>query len=164
MSTRIGSVSGGRLLGSLLAFALLMGGARSAGAQSATQLVTFRVVGINRGAVAAVAAALPDRTASTGLSRGSYSVATNEPLQKIVAGLDRDMPQGTALSVALTAPRGARSSGTTQLGAQSADVVTGLIAGAASDLPMVYSIDVHGSRSEEKMQARTVTYTIITGQ
>ncbi|MEO7455759.1 MAG: hypothetical protein ABIY52_05810, partial [Gemmatimonadaceae bacterium] len=103
-------------------------------AQTASQAVTFKVIPMNRVAIASASASFsPQRAATnsapTNVARvggSSYGITTNEVNQKITASLDAPLPAGTTLSVAMAAPAGAASKGAKTLGtAASLDVVTG---------------------------------------
>ena len=135
-------------------------------AQTATQMVRFKVVAMNRVAIASASASLTMQRPSAANVRttaavagSSYGITTNEANQKITASLNAPLPRGVSLSVALAAPDGAKSKGTKALGTASADVVTGITAVSASELPITYTL----SGSAEKIGPRVVTYTITSG-
>jgi hypothetical protein len=129
-------------------------------AQTATQTVTFRVVGVNRAVVAGMTAPLDARPRSASVGRASYALSTNEASQKITASLDRSMPAGTALSVALTAPAGATSRGKTTLGTAATDVVMEIPAGVNGAQPLEYTMS-GAPAGPLAAESRVVTYTIV---
>jgi hypothetical protein len=132
-------------------------------AQTATQTVTFRVVAASRATVGAPPAPLTMRSTAAAVGAASYAITTNEANQKITASLDRPLPAGVDLSVALTPPAGARSVGAAQLGSVGTDVLTGIPAATASGLPVVYRVSA-GAGARAAAAQRTVTYTIVAGQ
>jgi hypothetical protein len=133
------------------------------GAQSATQMVTFRVVALSGATAAAPAAPLAVRSTSATVGAASYAIVTNEANQKIAASLDRPLPAGVALSVMLTPPVGAQGIGAARLGSAATDVLTGIPAAAATPLPVVYTLSA-GAEARGAAAQRTVTYTIVAGQ
>jgi len=143
--------------------------AGGAAAQTATQVVHFRVDAVNQLAVSgnpaplvvSVAVAGQSLTSASG-STTTYAISTNESNQKIVASLDQPLPSGLGLHVQLAAPAGATSKGSVALATAAADVVTGISATTSSALMITYSLDaspVAGVTSA----TRTVTYTIVAG-
>ena len=136
--------------------------------QTATQTVHFQVNAVNQLAVTgSPSLAITTATAGTGLtsataSGSTYAITTNESNQKITASLSQAMPDGVTLEVSLTAPSGASSAGSVQLGTSSADLVTGITATAASSLPIVYRLNA-GTQVQLGPSARTVTFTIVSG-
>ncbi|MEO8335278.1 MAG: hypothetical protein ABI664_09905 [bacterium] len=155
----------------VMAGVLVLGSAfENAGAQTATQTVTFSVVAINRVAVSGSAGPLVVTTANPGaaptsatMGGTSYGITTNEINQKISAAIDSPMPSGMTLAVALAAPAGAASRGTMTLGTASADVVTGISAVNASALPITYTLSASAT-APVAPGSRTVTFTIAAGQ
>jgi hypothetical protein len=143
--------------------------AGSAAAQTATQVVHFRVDAVNQLAVsgnpaplvvsAAIAGQSP--TGATG-STTTYAISTNESNQKIVASLDQPLPPGLGLHVQLAAPAGATSSGSVALATAAADVVTGISASTSSALMITYSLDASPAAGVTSA-TRTVTYTVVAG-
>lgn len=88
----------------------------------------------------------------------TYAVTTNNLGRKILAQLTNELPKGVALSVELTPPVGAVSSGLTHLSTQSVELVGGISTVAQKDLPIVYRLDVKGN---VRRQGKTeVVYTI----
>ena len=143
--------------------------ARSTSAQTATQVVHFRVDPVNQLAVsgnpaplvvsAAIAGAAPT---SVSASTSTYAISTNESNQKIVASLDQSLPLGLGLHVQLAAPAGATSRGSVALATAAADVVTGISSTASSALAITYSLDASHIAGVTSA-TRTVTYTIVAG-
>jgi hypothetical protein len=135
-------------------------------AQVATQTVTFKVVPMNRVAMGSASATVaPQRVSTTSsplktvvaVAGSSYGIATNESNQKISAALAAPLPSGVTLIVSLAAPKGAATKGAKVLSTRSADMVTGISAVSASDLPVTYMLSA---------AARTnvvVKYTITAG-
>ena len=154
-----------------LAGVLALGiGLEGAQAQTATQTVTFSVVPLSRVAVSGpmgpiVVSAASAGSAPTSATMGgtTYAITTNESNQKISAALDQPMPPGVSLAVALAAPSGAASAGSTTLGTASADVVTGIFAVNASSLAIVYRLSATAT-APVAPGTRTVTFTISAGQ
>lgn len=132
-------------------------------AQTATQVVTFRVVARRHVSVAALPAPIPVRATSASVRNTSYAITTNGAHQKITASLDQAMPGTMTLTVSLAAPAGATSAGTTVLDTVASDVVTGISASQADGLPMEYTMSAAPDRSETQAagERRMVTYTVI---
>src|SRR3954467_5865721 len=124
----------------------LMLSAATSEAQTARQLVTFSVIPASRVAMSSVepvAVRPAGRTsAATGasISGSHYGITTNEANQKITAAIDSVLPAGMTLTVNVAAPKGAASTGARTLGTASLDVVTGISAVNADDLPISYSV------------------------
>ncbi|MEP6732488.1 MAG: hypothetical protein ABJE10_17715 [bacterium] len=145
-------------------------GVEGAGAQTATQTVTFSVVPISRVAFSGTAGPITVTTANPGsaptsasMGGTSYAITTNETNQRISASLNSPMPAGVTLAVSLAAPAGASSMGSMTLGTASADVVTGISLVNASALPIVYTLSA-SANAPVAPGTRTVTYTISAGQ
>jgi len=143
--------------------------ASSAAAQTATQVVNFRVDAVSQLAVSGNPAPLVVNMAIAGqeptsasASTTTYAISTNELNQKIVASINQDMPSGTNLEVALAAPAGAASRGTVALATAGTDVVTGISTTATSALPITYRLSASAT-AHVVSTARTVTYTIVSG-
>lgn len=140
-----------------------------AGAQTATQTVTFSVVSSTRVAIGSVAAPLrtaqasPDGTRTSAVVAGtSYAIVTNEKNQKITASIDGAVPRALSLAVALGAPSGAASKGLTLLSTTSTDVVTGISGSDGAALPMSYQWNGKAA-AVAGIRNRVVTYTITAG-
>jgi hypothetical protein len=144
-------------------------GAAEGMAQTATQVVRFRVTAASQASVSgnptplsvnsAPAGSAPTSAVATGTT---YAITTNEVNQKITASLDRDMPDGVTLEVQLAAPTGAASVGSVPLGQAGADVVTGISSTAASTLPITYRLTA-APQVRLAPTSRTVTLTIVAG-
>src|SRR5689334_5541240 len=117
-------------------------------AQTATQVVNFRVDAVSQLAVSGAPAPLVvsaaiagDAPTSSTASTTTYAVTTNETNQKIVASINQAMPAGVSLEVTLGAPAGASSVGSVALATASADVVTGISSIASTALPITYRLN-----------------------
>ena len=137
-------------------------------AQTATQTVTFSVVSISHAAVSGAVSPIVMRAAVGGLKStsgsvggSSFSIATNELNQKIAASLDMPMPSGVSLAVALAAPAGGASLGSTNLGTTPSDLITGVPAGSAA-MPITYMVNARNDATRPA-SSRVVTYTIMSG-
>ena len=130
--------------------------------QTASQLVIFRILPASHAAVAPVTAPVSLQGDHTE-SRTSWSIVTNRSDQKILASLDRPLPSGSSLSVALTAPAGAVSVGSVRLDTVAADVVTGIPVTSQRELPLRYLVNagLAASRVAADAQTVTVTYTVV---
>lgn len=149
-----------------LALAALSAG--KAAAQSNTQDVSFEVQAINQIAFSGtpslvISTATAGSAPTSATANGTYAITTNESDRKITAGLDSDMPTGTALSVSLAAPSGGTSSGAVQLSTTAQDVVTGVSTVNASGLGVTYTLTATAAAGVVPAGTRTVTYTIVAG-
>jgi hypothetical protein len=148
---------------------VLLAGA-TAGAQSATQVVSFRVNPISEIAISGSPAPLvvdaprsSQQSATTTMGGTSYAITANEGNQRISAALNEPMPNGVSLAVSLDAPAGGASRGITALGTSARDVVTGIPAVAARGLPIVYTLNATSSARQGAAGTRIVTYTVTAG-
>ncbi|HEY8174163.1 MAG TPA: hypothetical protein VIF32_00595 [Gemmatimonadaceae bacterium] len=139
-------------------------------AQTATQVVRFEVNAINQVAVSGNPAPLVINSATAGNAPApvtgvgtTYAVTTNESNQKITASIDHALPSGVTLEVTLSAPTGASSVGAVQLTTAGADVVTGISSANASLLPITYRLSATAAAQMSAPEARTVTFTIVSG-
>jgi hypothetical protein len=139
-------------------------------AQTATQVVRFRVNAINQIGVSGSPAPMAITTASAGSSPTSvttngtsYAITTNEANQKITASLDQTLPAGVTLEVSLAPPAGATSMGSTPLTTTGTDIVTGISSTAAVALPITYRLSATPSVQMSTPAERTVTFTIVSG-
>ncbi len=139
-------------------------------AQSATQVVRIQVNAINQIGVSGSPAPLVINSATAGsaptsvtATSTSYAITTNEANQKIAASLDQPLPSGVTLEVALAPPAGATSVGSVALGTAAADVVIGISIVAASSLPITYRLSATPQAQMSAPEARTVTFTIVSG-
>lgn len=154
-----------RLAVAAAALMALMTGAGRVEAQTATQVVGFKVVPMNRVAIGTASASFTTQRAATNsaaptsamVAGSSYGITTNEKNQKIVASINAPLPAGTTLAVSLGAPAGAVSKGMKTLGTTAADVVTGITALTATELPITYALNAR------QPVTRVVTYTITSG-
>jgi len=108
----------------------------------------------------ATAGSAPTSVTASGTS---YAITTNEANQKIAASLDQALPSGVTLEVALAAPGGATSAGNVALSTAASDVVTGISSVAASSLPITYRLSATAQAQMSMPEARTVTFTIVSG-
>jgi hypothetical protein len=142
----------------------------SADAQTATQVVTFSVVPVNRVAVSgapapmlinsAVAGQAPTSVSADG---GTWAVTTNEANKKITASVNQALPAGVSLEVSLAAPSGASSPGSVALGTAASDVVGGISSLNAAALPITYRLTASPGAQVSGAATRTVTFTIVSG-
>ena len=153
-------------VGLIAVFAALTG----ARAQTATQVVTFSVVPVNRVAVSGAPAPLTIGSAVAGQAPssvtadgGTWAVTTNEPNKKITASVDQALPGGMSLEVSLAAPAGASSPGSVALGTSATDVVTGISTLNAAALPITYRLTASPGAPVSGASTRTVTFTIVSG-
>lgn len=94
---------------------------------------------------------------------GTYGITTNENGKKIVLSLDKDLPAGVKIVVALAAPSGAASLGPTALTTNGRDAVTGIPVSSQTDLPISYTLVRAADAEEASVAERTVSMTIISG-
>ena len=141
----------------------------TAGAQTATQTVTFEVDAINQIAVAgtpslvintAVAGNAPTSATAAG---NTWAVTTNQSNAKITASIASAMPTGLTLSAQLGAPTGATSAGLKALGTTAVDMVTGITKLNAGGLSLGYQLDATTGAGVVASGTRVVTYTITGG-
>ncbi|MEP6990957.1 MAG: hypothetical protein ABJA80_08520 [bacterium] len=139
------------------------------GAQTATQVVRFSVVSASRASFGSMSQALPTRSApmdaarsTAAVGQSTYGIATNEANQKIVASLSAPLPKGVSIAVNVSAPEGARSAGSTKLSTKATDVVTGISAVSASELPIAYAMSAQKTTGNSPSTV-IVTYTITAG-
>jgi hypothetical protein len=148
----------------------LLVSAHDACAQTATQVVQFQVNAVNQIAVTGSPAPMVINSATAGsaptsVTAGgtSYAVTTNESNQKITASIDQPLPSGVTLEVSLAAPGGASSAGNVPLSTAGTDVVTGISSTAAAALPITYRLSATPVVQMSTPEARTVTFTIVSG-
>lgn len=152
----------------IIAAAILASAATGAGAQTATQTVTFQVDAINQIAFAG-SPSLVINTATAGSdpaavsAAATWSVTTNQTGAKVTASLNSAMPAGVTLSVSLTAPTGGTSAGAQSLGVTAVDLVTGITRIAQGSLGVSYSLSATAAAGVVASTSRTVTYTITGG-
>jgi hypothetical protein len=125
--------------------------------QQVTQTVRIEVIAVNHATATAMTVPVRPHATSASVASGSLSLTTSEANQKITASLDRALPSGISLSVAVAAPSGAESTGRTTLRADTAsDVVMSLPTGDTRSMP----VQLVASGGEV---TRVVTYTIVSG-
>ena len=129
--------------------------------QRASQLVVFRVLPASQATMAPATQPLTLHPSRATESRTSYSIGSNDGGRKITASLDRALPSGATLSVALAAPAGATSAGRTPLDTVSMDLVTEIPAASEKPLPVVYTLRAGASEPAAAAGERTVTYTVV---
>ncbi len=142
----------------LVALTVIVVVAKPAVAQSARQIVRFRVLPQQAAVVQPMTAAMTVRDRASAVATGSYAFSANESNRKITASLDEPMPEGSSLAVSMTAPDGARSTGETILGMDAADVVTAIPASQSNGLPVRYV--VRAPQGLGSAGQRLVTYTV----
>jgi hypothetical protein len=125
--------------------------------QQVTQTVRIEVIAVNHATATAMTVPVPRRATSASAASGSLSLTTSESNQKITASLDRALPSGMSLSVAVAAPSGGESTGRMMLRADTAsDVVMSLPTGDTKSMP----VQLVASGGEV---TRVVTYTFVSG-
>ncbi|HEV7991515.1 MAG TPA: hypothetical protein VGP25_06790 [Gemmatimonadaceae bacterium] len=154
---------------SAAAVALVLASASLAGAQTATQTVTFQVNPINVIAFTGspsltISTATPgSATASVTDATSNWAVTTNQTGAKITASIPSAMPAGLTLSANLTAPTGGTSAGLKALGVVAVDVVTGVTKVAQGSLGVTYQLDATATAGVVASSSKVVTYTITGG-
>lgn len=152
-----------------LSIAVLAAAASTAGAQTATQTVTFQVDAINRIAVTgtpslvistAVAGSAPTSATSVG---NTWAVTTNQTGAKVTASIASNMPAGLTLSANMAAPTGATSTGAQSLSTTAVDMVTGITKQAQGGLALSYQLDATAAAGVVPSGTRVVTYTVTGG-
>ena len=153
----------------MLSFAGIACASGAAGAQTATQTVTFAVNAINQIAfvgapsltiTTAVAGSQPT-SATFGTS--TWAVTTNQTGAKISASIPTAMPAGLTLSVNLAPPAGATSALLQPLGTAAVDLVTVITKLAVGALSATYQLDATVAAGVVASATRVVTYTISGG-
>ena len=158
---------GRRVLAALTPLVFLL--PRPAGAQKATQTLTFAINAINQIAFVGTPA-LTISTAAAGAAPTSatdatatWAVTTNQTGAKITASIPTAMPAGLTLSVNLTAPTGATSAAYKALSTTATDLVTGVTRIAQGSLGVFYMLDATPAAGVVASATRVVTYTITGG-
>jgi hypothetical protein len=160
-----------RLMRLFCAVGLLLAGiCRSAHAQPATQVVTYRVLPINvisftgtpsLTITTAVAGAAPTTVT---LSTPRWNVTTNQTGAKITASIPTNVPTGVTLSVNLATPGGgAVSTGYKALSTVSVDLVTGITKRNITNRVVNYRLAATAAAGVIPSATRVVTYTITGG-
>jgi hypothetical protein len=154
---------------SAAAVALVLASASVAGAQTATQTVTFQVTPINVIAFTGspsltISTATPGSATATATDATStWAVTTNQTNAKITASIPTAMPVGLTLSANLVAPTGGTSAGLKALGVVAVDVVTGVTKIAQGSLGVTYQLDAAATSGVVAPSSKVVTYTITGG-
>jgi hypothetical protein len=132
-------------------------------AQTATQVVHFRVLPASRAAVEPVKTPLSTRGVGAAQAETRYAIGTTAPNRKLLASLGRPMPRGVSLSVALTPPSGAIARGPVALDTVATDLLTSVPVTAESGLPVHYilSADSPPVAASPEDRTVTVTYTVV---
>jgi hypothetical protein len=143
--------------------AVLLCSASHLEAQTATQVVHFRVLPASRAAVEPVKSPLSMRGTTPAQGETRYAIGTTEPNRKLIASLDRAMPAGVSLSVALTPPSGAVASGPVVLDTVANDLLTSIPVAVESGLPVRYTLSAASPAAPLSTDERavTVTYTVV---
>lgn len=156
-----------RTLAALLVIGALIGS--SAGAQTATQTVTFQVDAINQVAVTGTPS-LSVNTATAGsaptaasYSTGTWAITTNQTGSKVTGSIGVAMPTGVTLSANLSTPSGGTSAGAVSLGTVAADLVTGITKLNAASLGLTYTLNATAAAGVVASTTRTVTFTVTGG-
>lgn len=132
-------------------------------AQAATQVVHFRVLPASRAAVEPVRTPLSMRGATPAQAETRYAIGTTEPNRKLLASLDRAMPKGVSLTVALTPPAGAVAPVSVVLDTVATDLLTSVPVAVESGLPVRYTLSADSPPASLSADERvvTVTYTVV---
>jgi hypothetical protein len=151
-----------------LAVLALLGAAHVAGAQAATQTVTFQVDAINQIAVAGspslvISSATPGANPTNATAAATWAVTTNQSNAKITASINAAMPANVTLTVNLAAPAGATSAGAQPLGTTAVDLVTTITRVAQGALAVTYTLAATPTAGVVASTTRTVTFTITGG-
>lgn len=153
----------------ILSLVGIIGASTLAGAQTATQTVTFAVNAINQIAFAG-APSLTITTAVAGSdptpvtdATSTWAVTTNQTGAKISATIPSNMAAGLTLAVTLAAPGAATSSGSQTLSTVSVDLVTGLTKQKGNALAVTYQLSATAAAGVIASGTRVVTYTISGG-
>ena len=130
-------------------------------AQTATQTVRFRVLPSSQAAIEPVKTPLSIRGSTATDTR--FAIGTTEPNPKLLVSLVHPMPSGVALSVALTAPAGAMTTGRVVLDTIATDLLTSIPVSAETGLPVRYTLrgDAMPVRLPAGDRVVTVTYTVV---
>ena len=151
------------------ALALALGVTTAAGAQSATQTVTFQVsainvIGFTGSPSLTISGAAPGAASLTATdASATWAVTTNQSTAKISASIASAMPTGLTLSVNLAAPTGASTAGSTALGTTGVDLVTSITQLSQTGLGVTYTLAASPTAGVVASGTRVVTYTISGG-
>lgn len=134
----------------------LLGSAQRVEAQTASQVVRFRVLPASRASVDPVTKSLSTR--GTAATETRFAIGTTEPNRKVLASLDRAVP-GVSLTVSLTPPAGASTRGPVVLDTVANDLLTSIPVSVESGLPVRYTLKADDAPAAER--TLTVTYTVV---
>lgn len=132
-------------------------------AQTASQLVRFRVLPASRATVEPVTTLLSTRGAGAAEADTRYAIGTTAPNRKLIASLDRAMPDGVSLSVSLTPPMGAIATGPVTLGTVATDLLTSIPVASETGLPVRYTLSADSPSAPLGADEREVKvlYTVV---
>lgn len=140
-------------------------------AQTATQVVTFQVTGVNKISVSGNPATLTINTATAGGdldpatdASTTYSITTNQSNQKITGQITAGtVPTDVTLAAALASTIGT-SAGAKTLTAAAVDLVTGISKSKASGQTITYSLSAALTAAVMASSSNvTVTFTVTQG-
>ena len=131
-------------------------------AQTATQVVQFRIDPVNSMTVSGNPPVLAISTipGTAGDGSTSYGVSTNQANRRITGQLDSAMPEYTQLQVSLQAVTGSTSAGSQILSTTPVTLVTGVTRLAESGRSITYTFNALSGADEISVTSRTVTFTI----
>jgi hypothetical protein len=93
----------------------------------------------------------------------TYTVTAPDGQWKVVGSLAEPLPPGVTLTVTLSAPTGAASSGPVLLSAQPQELVRGIAGGTHAGLAITYRLSAATSAGTVPLTSATVTFTIVQG-
>lgn len=140
---------------------LLVAGWASAEAQSATQLVRFRVIPQSHAEVAPVMKPISLRSSSSGTSTSALALSTNDANLKVTASIDRSMPAGTSLTIAVGNAAQGSAADVKPLDTDATDVLAGMSAMDGTRIPIAYRIAASERNATREAEERLVTYTLL---
>jgi len=154
-------------MGLLMVFTIMQASAYAA--MSDTISVSFTIDPINEINIAGTSLTLRVNAAVAGsqptqVSQSTtYSISTNcvANTKKLTAAINSAMPAGLTLSINVTAPTGAVSSGTTVITNVAANVVTGIDAVAQSDLAVTFYLNATAAAGVVSAASKTLTLTLV---
>ena len=141
----------------------LLGSARIATAQTATQTVSFQVQKVNVIAVAAgtptltITTAVPGSPLTQATASSSYDLTSNDSLAKITIQIASNMPSGVTLGVTLGTVTGSTSAGALVLTSVAQDAVTGITKVMGSGKSIAYTLDATLAAGVVASDTRLVT-------
>lgn len=140
---------------------LLVSGGALASAQTASQVVRFRVIAQSHAEVAPVLKPISMVRTNGGISTSALTLATNQANLKVTASLDQPMPAGTSLSLTVGKAAEGRGASVQQLGTDATDVLNGMAPTIVAQIPVSYRVAGTGDRPPRAAEQRLVTYTIL---